>query len=65
MQVEAYLVDPFVMRTAVEIPIAVLLIAAVVGGVLLGLVGILLAIPLATAIILVIREVVWPAKERT
>jgi len=65
MQVEAYLVDPFIMRTAVEIPIAALLIAAVVGGVLLGLVGILIAIPLATAIILIIREVVWPAKERT
>ena len=38
------------------------MIAALFGGALLGIVGALLAIPVAAAIALIIREVVLPAR---
>ena len=60
-QVENYVVYPRVMRRAVDIPGAVTVIAALLGGALLGVVGALLAIPSAAAILLIIREV-WVRK---
>ncbi|HYU84758.1 MAG TPA: AI-2E family transporter [Kribbellaceae bacterium] len=56
-QVENYVVYPRIMRRAVDIPGAVTVIAALLGGALLGVVGALLAIPTAAAILLIIREV--------
>ncbi|HEY3003537.1 MAG TPA: AI-2E family transporter, partial [Kribbellaceae bacterium] len=56
-QVENYVVYPRIMRRAVDIPGAVTVIAALLGGALLGGVGALLAIPTAAAILLIIREV--------
>jgi predicted PurR-regulated permease PerM len=60
-QVENYVIAPRIMRRAVDIPGAVTVIAALVGGALLGVVGALLAIPSAAAILLIIREV-WVRK---
>jgi predicted PurR-regulated permease PerM len=60
-QVENYVVAPRIMRRAVDIPGAVTVIAALLGGALLGVVGALLAIPTAAAILLIIREV-WIRK---
>lgn len=60
-QVENYVVAPRIMRRAVDIPGAVTVIAALLGGALLGVVGALLAIPTAAAILLIIREV-WVRK---
>ncbi|TDW83440.1 AI-2E family transporter [Kribbella sp. VKM Ac-2566] len=60
-QVENYFVAPRIMRRAVDIPGAVTVIAALLGGALLGVVGALLAIPSAAAILLIIREV-WVRK---
>ncbi|MFC0625036.1 AI-2E family transporter [Kribbella deserti] len=60
-QVENYVVAPRVMRRAVDIPGAVTVIAALMGGALLGVVGALLAIPTAAAVLLIIREV-WVRK---
>jgi predicted PurR-regulated permease PerM len=60
-QVENYVVAPRIMRRAVDIPGAVTVIAALLGGALLGVVGALLAIPSAAAILLIIREV-WVRK---
>ncbi len=60
-QVENYFVAPKIMRRAVDIPGAVTVIAALLGGALLGVVGALLAIPSAAAILLIIREV-WVRK---
>ncbi|MFC6162385.1 AI-2E family transporter [Kribbella jiaozuonensis] len=60
-QVENYIVAPRIMRRAVDIPGAVTVIAALLGGALLGVVGALLAIPSAAAILLIIREV-WVRK---
>ncbi|WP_432939302.1 AI-2E family transporter [Kribbella sp. CA-253562] len=60
-QVENYVVAPRIMRRAVDIPGAVTVIAALLGGALLGVVGALLAIPTAAAVLLIIREV-WVRK---
>ncbi|MFI6830391.1 AI-2E family transporter [Kribbella sp. NPDC050241] len=60
-QIENYVIAPRIMRRAVDIPGAVTVIAALIGGALLGVVGALLAIPSAAAILLIIREV-WVRK---
>jgi predicted PurR-regulated permease PerM len=59
-QVENYLIYPRVMARSVEIPGALTVIAALVGGTLLGVVGALLAIPTAASILLLVREVFLP-----
>lgn len=63
-QVENYLVYPRVMKRSVDVAPAVTVIAALFGGALLGIVGALLAIPVAAAIALIIREVVIPRQAR-
>jgi predicted PurR-regulated permease PerM len=56
-QLENYLIYPRVMSKAVDIPGAVTVIAALVGAALLGVVGALLAIPTAAAIMMLTKEV--------
>jgi predicted PurR-regulated permease PerM len=55
---EDYLIVPRIMGRTVEVPAIVSLIAVLLGGVLLGIVGALVAIPTAAAIRLVLNEVV-------
>ncbi|WP_258068012.1 AI-2E family transporter [Pseudoclavibacter sp. RFBB5] len=64
MQVEAYILTPKVMSKAVQIPGSLVLIAALAGGTLLGLVGALVAIPLAAGVVLLVRELVIPKAAR-
>ena len=56
-QVENYVIYPRVMSKSVDMPGAVTVIAALVGTALLGVVGALLAIPTAAAILMLTREV--------
>jgi predicted PurR-regulated permease PerM len=49
-QLENYLVAPRVLRNSVEIPAVAVLLAALVGGSVLGLIGALIAIPIAAAV---------------
>lgn len=56
-QLENYLIYPRVMSRSVDIPGAMTVIAALIGASLLGVVGALLAIPTAAAILLLTREV--------
>ncbi|MFJ2031259.1 AI-2E family transporter [Streptosporangium sp. NPDC087985] len=63
-QIENYLIYPRVMKRSVDVAPAVTVIAALFGGALLGIVGALLAIPVAAAIALIIREVVIPRQAR-
>ena len=56
-QLENYVIYPRVMARSVDVPGAVTVIAALVGAALLGVVGALLAIPTAAAILLLTREV--------
>jgi predicted PurR-regulated permease PerM len=63
-QVENYVIYPRVMSKSVDVPGAVTVIAALVGAALLGVIGALLAIPTAAAILMLIREVYLPRQER-
>ena len=56
-QVENYYIYPRIMKRTVSVPAVVTIIAALMGGSLLGLLGGLLAIPTAAAILLIIDEV--------
>jgi predicted PurR-regulated permease PerM len=60
MQVEAYVLTPRVMSRAVSVPGAVVVIAALTGGTLLGLLGALVAIPVAASLMIIMQEVVIP-----
>ncbi len=64
-QVENYYIYPRVMSKSVDVPAAVAIVAALIGGALLGVVGALLAIPVAAAALLVVREVLIPRMDRT
>jgi predicted PurR-regulated permease PerM len=64
-QVENYVIYPRVMRSSVDVPGVVTVIAVLIGGSLLGVVGALLAIPTAAAGLLLVREVVVPRQDRT
>jgi predicted PurR-regulated permease PerM len=59
-QVENYFIYPRVMGRSVDLPGSLIVIAALVGASLLGVVGALLAIPTAAAITLLVREVLIP-----
>ncbi len=63
MQVEAYVLNPRIMAKAVRVPGAIVVIAALAGGTLLGILGALIAIPVAAAILLVIDQVIVPRQE--
>ena len=60
MQIEAYVISPRVMNRAVAVPGAVVVIAALSGGALLGLLGALIAIPVAASILIIYRQVLIP-----
>ena len=64
MQIEAYIITPKIMSRAVEVPGAVVVVAALAGGALLGVLGALVAIPIAASIILIIRQVLVPYQEQ-
>lgn len=59
-QFENYVIYPRVMRRAVDVPAPVTVVAVLIGGALLGVTGALLAIPIAAAALLVIRQVTIP-----
>jgi len=56
-QLENYVIYPRVMSRAVDIPGALIVIAAVIGASLLGVVGALLAVPTAAALLLLTKEI--------
>ena len=64
-QFENYFVYPRVMRKAVDVPAPLTIVAVLLGGALLGVVGALLAIPIAAAVLLVLRQVAIPRMDRT
>ena len=56
-QIESYFIYPRIMKRSVDIPGAVTVIAALLGGSLMGIIGALLAVPVAAALLLLHREV--------
>lgn len=63
-QTENYLVAPRIMQRTVSVPGAVTIVAALVGGTLLGMLGALLAIPAAAGLLLLYDEVLVPRQRR-
>jgi predicted PurR-regulated permease PerM len=64
IQLENYFILPRIMRRSLYMPGLVTIIAALFGVSLLGVVGGLLAVPIAAAILLIVGEVVFPKAER-
>lgn len=60
MQIEAYILNPNIMNRAVKVPGVIVVIAALAGGTLLGILGALIAIPVAASVLLIINQVVVP-----
>ncbi|CAB4734123.1 unannotated protein [freshwater metagenome] len=65
VQFENYVLTPRVMKRSLSIPGLVTIIAALIGTSLLGLVGGILAVPLAAAALLILDEVVYPKAEKS
>jgi predicted PurR-regulated permease PerM len=63
-QIENYVIAPRIMRRTVSVPGAITVIAALAGVTLLGMLGALLAIPVAAALLLVYQEVLLPRQEK-
>ena len=64
VQFENYVLTPRVMKRALSIPGLVTIIAALIGTSLLGLVGGVLAVPIAAAVLLILDEVVYPKADK-
>lgn len=64
VQIENYVLTPKIMKRTLALPGAVTIIAALIGTSLLGLVGGLLAVPVAASVILILEEVVFPRAEQ-
>ena len=65
VQIENYVVTPRIMKRSLSIPGLVTIIAALLGTSLLGLVGGLLAVPIAAAVLLILDEVVFPRADQS
>ena len=61
---EDYLLVPRVIGRAVDVPALTTVVAVLIGGALLGIVGALVAIPVAAAIQLLAREILFPSLDK-
>ncbi len=58
-----YVINPPVMRRTVDVSPLVTVLAVVIGGGLMGIVGALVAVPAAAAVQLLLTEVLYPARD--
>lgn len=63
MQVEAYLMTPRVMSKQIEIPGSLVIISALVGGTLLGLLGALIAVPVTASLLMIVDKLFVPRQD--
>ena len=63
MQIEAYVITPRVMNRAVSVPGSLVVIGALAGGTLLGLLGALVAVPVTASILIIIKQVLVPKQD--
>ncbi len=59
-QFDAYVLYPNILRRTVKVPGALVILSAIIGGTLLGIIGAVIAIPTTAALLLLYREVVQP-----
>ncbi|WP_392508723.1 AI-2E family transporter [Naumannella halotolerans] len=64
-QLDAYLIQPRIFHRSVNIPGVVVVIAATAGGLLNGVLGAILAIPMAAVIMVLYRDVLIPRLDRS
>jgi predicted PurR-regulated permease PerM len=64
-QIENYVIAPRIMQRTVSVPGAMTVVAALAGAALLGMLGALLAIPVAAGLLLLYEEVLVPRQRRT
>ena len=64
MQVEAYVLSPRVMNKAVDVPGILVVIGALVGGTLLGVLGALIAVPVVASLLIIVKQVVVPRQAK-
>ena len=62
---EDYLIVPRIMGRTVEVPAVVTVVAVLLGGALMGLIGALVAIPAAAALRLLLNEVTFRRLDRS
>ncbi|HEV7897561.1 MAG TPA: AI-2E family transporter [Planosporangium sp.] len=62
---EDYLLVPRIIGRTVDVPATATLVAVLIGGTALGIVGALIAIPVAASVRLLLHEVVFPRLDRT
>ncbi len=58
--IEDYVLVPRIIGRAVEVPALVTVIAVIIGGAVFGIIGALVAIPVAAAVQLLVRELLFP-----
>lgn len=63
MQIEAYVISPRIMSSAVSVPGPIVVIAALTGGTLMGIFGALIAIPVAASILILVNRLVIPHQD--
>lgn len=63
-QIDAYFIQPRVFAHSVQIPAVLVMLAAISGGLLIGMIGAILAIPITAALLLLYREVLVPHLDR-
>ncbi len=59
-QFDAYVLYPNILKRTVKVPGALVILSAIIGGTLLGIIGAVIAIPTTAALLLLYREVVQP-----
>lgn len=63
MQIESYVMTPRIMNRVVSVPGALVVIGALAGGTLLGLLGALISIPVTAMVLMIIKQVWVPRQE--
>jgi predicted PurR-regulated permease PerM len=63
MQIESYLLTPRIMNRVVSVPGSLVVIGALAGGTLLGLLGALISIPVTAMVLMIIKQVWMPRQE--
>lgn len=63
MQIESYILTPRIMNRVVSVPGALVVIGALAGGTLLGLLGALISIPVTAMVLMIIKQVWVPRQE--
>lgn len=64
-QIENYLIVPRIMKRSLAIPGIVTIVAALLGSALFGLIGAILAVPMAAALLLILEEVIFPKADKS